>query len=250
MGRRAAIRVNDDLAAGQARIAVRSADLERPGRVDVIDGRIRKQFGRQKVCDDFLHVGLEFGFLLALVIARLVLGRYDHGGAGYRLAVLETQGHLALRIGLQERRRARVAIRSHALQDLVAVIQRRRHQVGRFIAGEAEHDALIARAFVLVAAGVNALGDMLRLAVQVVREVESLPVESVLLVTDVLHGLADALLDFIESARCPFAVFVHAPAADLARQHHAIRCRQRLAGDARFGILAEEQIDDGVGNLV
>jgi dihydroxyacetone kinase len=97
-----------------------------------------------------------------------VLGRDDDGGGRHRLAAFVAQGHLALGVGLEERRRAGMAVGGHALEDLVAVIERRRHQVGRFVGGIAEHDALVARAFVLVAARIDALRDVRRLAVQVV----------------------------------------------------------------------------------
>ena len=58
------------------------------------------------------------------------------------------------------------------MQDLVAVIERRRHQLGRLVAGEAEHDALVAGALVLVARGVDALGDVRGLPVQMIFEIE------------------------------------------------------------------------------
>ena len=55
----------------------------------------------------------------------------------------------------------------------MAVVERRRHQVRGLVAGEAEHDALVAGAFVLVLAGIDALRDVRRLGVQMVREVEA-----------------------------------------------------------------------------
>ena len=39
-------------------------------------------------------------------------------------------------------------------------------------------------------------------------------------------------------------------AADLAGQDDALGGRHRLAGDARLGVLGQEQVDDRVGNLV
>jgi hypothetical protein len=58
----------------------------------------------------------------------------------------------------------RAAARS--FEDLVRIVDRRRHQLRRLAAGIAEHDALVAGALVLVAGGVDALGDVGRLAVQ------------------------------------------------------------------------------------
>ena len=99
----AAVGVDDDFAAGQPGIAVRPADLEGSGWIDVIDGFVGKQFPWQYRGDDFPDVGLELRFLFALVIAGRVLGGDDYGGAGGRLAVFEAQGHLALGVGLEER---------------------------------------------------------------------------------------------------------------------------------------------------
>ena len=39
-------------------------------------------------------------------------------------------------------------------------------------------------------------------------------------------------------------------AADLAAEDDALGGHQRLAGDARLGVLGQEQVDDRVGNLV
>ena len=75
--------------------------------------------------------------------------------------------------------------------------------------------------------------------------------EAVLLVADALDRLADRVLDFLADAGRPIAVLVHdALAADLAGQDDAVGRGHRLAGDARLGVLRQEQVDDGVGNLV
>src|SRR6476661_4393761 len=100
---------------------------------------------------------MEFGPLLAAVVARLVLGRNDdRGGLGW-LAVFEAKRDLALGVGLQERRFAVVAVPGHLHQDFVTVVERRRHEVGGLVAGKAEHDALVARALVFIGPGVDAL---------------------------------------------------------------------------------------------
>src|SRR3546814_17819230 len=55
-------------------------------------------------------------------------------------------------------------------QDGVGIVDRRRHQGLCFAAGKAEHDALVARALVLVAGGIDAEGDVARLGVDVDRK--------------------------------------------------------------------------------
>jgi hypothetical protein len=61
MGRRAAIGVDDDLAAGQAAIAVRPADDEAAGRVDVphglgVDPALGQHAAHDRL-DDLAHIG-------------------------------------------------------------------------------------------------------------------------------------------------------------------------------------------------
>ena len=118
------------------------------------------------------------------------------------------------------------------------------------LAGVAEHDALVAGALVLVAAAVDALGDVGRLRMQQNLDVGLVPVEAVLLVADVLDGHA-------RDVRSPNPVVMVFGAARLAGDHHLVGGRQRLAGDAQLpGIdaglrpFAEEQIDHLVGNAV
>ena len=88
---RAAIGIDDDLAAGQPGVAVGSADLEAAGRVDVVYG-LAQQHRRDDVGDDPLHIGVELGLLLALVIAGRVLGRDHDRGRGDRQAAFDSAG--------------------------------------------------------------------------------------------------------------------------------------------------------------
>ena len=81
-------------------------------------------------------------------------------------------------------------------------------------------------------------------------EGEAFPMEARLLIADFAHGVAHRGLDLGERAVGPLAVLIHALAADFAGQHDEVGGGQRLARDARIGVLAEEQIDDGVADLV
>ena len=166
-----------------------------------------------------------------------------------RLAVLVAHRHLALGVRAEHGLLAGVPRLRDQAQDQVAVVERRRHQLGRVPAGVAEHDALVAGALVLVAAAVHALGDVGRLRVQQHLDVAGIPVEAVLLVADVLDGHA---------GRVGHPVLGDgAGAARLAGDHHLVGRRQRLAGyaqlpgiDARLGSLAEEQVNHLVRNTV
>ena len=86
-------------------------------------------------------------------------------------------------------------------QNFMRIMQRRRHQIGRLVGRIAEHDALVARAFVLVAGGVDALGDIGRLGVQQNFDVRRFPMETGLFVTDVLDRLARDFLDLLVGNR-------------------------------------------------
>ena len=70
---RAAIGIHDDLATGQAGIAVRAADFKAAGGIDEIFG-FAQQHWRDHFGHNPLHIGVELGFVVALVIARGVLG--------------------------------------------------------------------------------------------------------------------------------------------------------------------------------
>src|SRR5271155_1306434 len=133
-------------------------------------------------------------------------------------------------------------------QDLVSVIERRRHEFRRFAASVAEHDSLVARAFVLVARAVDPLRNVGRLGVQQNLDIGFAPIEPRLLVADILDRLANGRID---------SVVRDFWSADLAGDDHAVGRRQGLAGDAnligidaRLRPFTEEQIDDFVRNPI
>ena len=83
-----------------------------------------------------------------------------------RLAVFVAHRHLALGVGAERLFAPRMARFGEIAKDLVRVLDRRRHEFRGLAAGVAEHDALIARAFILVAGRVDALRDVGGLGVQ------------------------------------------------------------------------------------
>jgi hypothetical protein len=117
-----------------------------------------------------------------------------------------------------------VTVGGHALQDFVRIIERRGHQVGRLVGGITEHDALIARAFVLVTAFIHALRDVRGLWVEVVGEFQRVPVESVLFVTNLLYRRAYRSFDFRQRTVGPFAFGIDHPiSANFASQNNTLR---------------------------
>ena len=216
MAAHAAVGVDDDLPAGDAGVAHGAADDEAAGRVDVELGLLVEQPLRQRLGDDQLAdrlVQLLVGDLLG------VLGGDDHRVDADRLAVAYSTVTWLLPSG---RRKS-----SAALADLgelpghgVGVLDRHRHQLGRLVAGVAEHHALVAGAL----PGVDALGDVGRLLVDRHQHRAGVGVEAhgAVGVADLADGLAD-------QAR----VVEPGAGGDLAGQHHEAGLDQRLAGHPR-----------------
>ena len=238
MGRRTAIGVDDDLAAGEARIAVRPADHEDAGGVHIEFLFRREPALGQNFLDHAAHKFAQVG----LLHAGLVLGRDDDGRDADRLAVFIFQRDLALRIGLELGPFAGMAKLGHALQDTVRIDDWGGHEHVGFSAGIAEHDALVAGAFILVAARIDALRNVGRLGVEQHFAARILPVETVLLIADRLDGIARRFLDQVLGDRFR--------AADFAGENDRVRRRQRFAGNAGERFARKEKIDDGIGNPV
>ena len=98
MARHAAIGIDDDLASGQATVAVRAPDHKPAGRVNKVFGVCVTPRCRQNRFDDFFH----HRFLQILQgDAFLVLGREHHGIDSDRLAVFIPEGQLALGVRLE-----------------------------------------------------------------------------------------------------------------------------------------------------
>jgi len=131
----------------------------------------------------------------------------------------------------------------------VGVIDRRRHERRGFLARIAEHDALVAGTFVAIASGIDALGDVGGLRMQVHFDIGLLPMKARLLVTDVFDGKPREVRNVIlGDGRGP---------AGLARDHDTVGGRKRLAGNAyvpRIPTVArpeiEERVDHFIGNPV
>src|SRR3546814_443395 len=152
---------------------------------------------------------------------------YDDRGGAARLAVDVAQADLALGVLPQPGLRSGVTCLGEALQDGMGEMDRCRHQSLGFAAGIAEHDALVARALVLVAGRIDAHGDVGRLIVHQDGDLGLLPMEAVLLVTDLLDGLTGDLLQHAGADAVG--------AADLAGDHDLVRGAHRLASAQGFG---------------
>ena len=237
---RAAIGVDDDLASGQTAVTMRPTHHEAPGRVyQKAHIALHQLLGQNRLDDELDHRLAD----LLLAHVRVVLGGHHHGVDRDRLAIDVLDRKLALGVRAQPRQAAVLAHFGLALHDAVRVVDRQRHQAGRFVGGETKHQTLIAGALVerIVAGVVHALRDVRRLAVDGGEHGAALVVE-----TNVGVVVADAADDVLRD----FAVIGVGGGGDLARDHHQAGGHQGLARDARLGVFGEDGVEYAVGHLV
>src|SRR3989344_1864239 len=234
----AAVGVDNDLAAGQAGVTHRAADLERAGRVDEILGVLAEPFLGQHRFHDFLDHGLLEGVVLD---ARCMLGReHDRVDAG-RLVVHVFHGDLRLGVRAQPIEFAFTQI-GLALHQAMRQRDRHGHEHVGLAGGIAEHQALVAGALLEIEALalVHAGGDIGRLAADGGQHRAAVRAEAHLVgVTDVAHHVARHLVE------------IHVGLGrDLAREHHQVVLDQRLARHARGLVLRQDGVQHGVRDLV
>ena len=93
---------------------------------------------------------------------------------------------MALGIGAENTSLFATAGIGQNLQDAVRIMERSWHEFRRFTAGIAKHDALVTRAFVLVAGGIDTLGNIGRLGMEQNLDIRIFPMEAGLFIADIL----------------------------------------------------------------
>ena len=167
MAGHAAVRVDDDLAAGEPAVGVRTAELELAGRVHEDLEVVVGELGRQRRADDVLD---QRGLDVTLdVDARPVLGGDEHGVEPDRDAVFVLDRHLRLAVGAEEVDDLLLANLREPLGHPVREPDRHRHQRVGLVARVAEHHSLVAGADLVV--GVAAVGLLLHRLVDTHRDV-------------------------------------------------------------------------------
>jgi hypothetical protein len=149
--------IDDDLAASEAGVAHRAADLETPGRIDVELGVLADPFRRQYRLYDFVHDAFPD---FAVTCFRSVLGGQHDRVDRDRLVVLVDEGHLALGVRAQPGQGAVLANLRLAAHEQVSVGNRGRHEHVGLVGGVTEHHALVAGALFLRCAPIDTLGDI------------------------------------------------------------------------------------------
>ena len=247
----AAVGVDDDLATGQSRVAVRPADDELAGRVDVVRDVVAGVFLGQHRADrlfDDLRLGVLGDRVAAAVQDRfVVLGADDDrvDADGLTLGVVFDRD-LRLAVRSQVRQRAGLPQFRQLLHDAVGQVDRQRHQDVGFAARVTEHQSLVAGAlFALdVARLVDALGDVRGLFVDRVQDAATVvrKPDVAVDVTDPLDRVADDVLDVDVVA-----------GADLAGDDDLPGGDQRFDGDAGVpgvGVVGQNVVDDRVTDRV
>ena len=179
-----------------------------------------------------------------------MLGGNDDGIDALHAAVLAVlHRDLTLAVRAQPVELAGLANGRQLHGKLLGIGDGSRHQLGRFVAGEAEHHALIARAVVERAVAgllalerlVDAEGNVRALLVDVRDDGAGLAVKAVFcaVVADLAHGLAHDLRDVDVAV-----------GRDLAHDVHDAGRDRAFAGDAAVRVLRQNGVEDRVGDLV
>ena len=230
----AAIGIDDDLAASQSGVAHGAADDEASGRIDVVLGVLVQHFGGKRSLNHELeNVAAQF-----VVADRLgVLGGDDDRIDADRLVVLVVlHGDLGLAVGPEVGKGATLADFRKALAQLVRQENGSRHVVGIFVAGVAEHHALIAGA-----AGIDAHGDVARLLVDAGDDRAGVGVKAVERVVITDGG------DHAPHQRLEIDVSF---GGNFAGDDDQAGCREGFASHAAIGIFFQAGIQDRVRNLI
>ncbi len=255
MAGHAAVGVDDDLAAGQAGVAHRAADLEAAGRVDQqavalgvqLDALVEQglQLGLH---DELADVGSEQR--LQVDVGGVLRGDDDRVEADGLVAVV-LDGDLRLAVGAQVGDGAVLTDLGQALGQAVRQEDRQRHEGRRLVGGVAEHQALVAGALpvqlVVVALHpglvrrVDTLRDVRGLRADGHRHAAGGAVEALL--GGVVADLQDLAADQVRDVRVGLG-------RDLAGHMHQAGGDQRLDGDPGGRVLAQKRVENGVADLV
>ena len=163
--------------------------------------------------------------------------RGDYDGVHARGAAVNIfDGDLGFSVWAEEIDNVRLADFGEFVREAVRELDGHGHQLGGFVAGVAEHQALVASA-----AGVNAHGDVWRLFVDSADDAAGFCVKA-----KFRASVADIANDFAGEVG---EVDVGG-GGDFAGDYDQARGDQGFAGNAAHGIVFHDGVEDGVGNLV
>lgn len=175
-----------------------------------------------------------------------VLSRNDNGvdalGNDSAIVVAVLDGDLGLGVGSEPGERAVATGSRHGSVQLVGKEEGKGEELGGFVGGITEHDALVTGAELLESLlVVKTLSDIGGLLLNGDEQVAGLVVEALsrVIVADVLDGLANDLL-----------VVELGLGGDLTKDHDHAGLGGGLAGDLGEGVVGQAGIENGIRNLV
>ena len=258
----AAIGVDDNLAAGQASVAMRTANHKLAGGVHVqlvlivkpveealyVLGQTAYHAWQQDVGHvllDALH-HLSVGLFLADAVGLdklVVLSADDDGvdthGAMGGLVILYC--HLALGVGAQIRNLVALAQRCQLAQQGVGKVERERHVIRCLVARVAKHHALVASALSLLTVAVHTAVNVVALLMQ--RREHAARVAVKLVLTLGVTNLVDHLARNLHQVDVGLALH-------LAGNHHLASGHESLACHTAAGVKSQEMVEQRIANLV
>ena len=251
-----AIGVDDDLAAGETGISLRSAHHKFARGIHQIFGHFPVRFQGEIRCGWFHDMGPEvFGDPLAdsLLIADTgdlfsVLRGNQDGVDRHRLVVFINNTHLGLAVRQQVLESAVVAHFREASRQAVGQADGQGHQLRCLIARVAKHDSLITgtdeiqRVAGMVIGLVHTLGDVRGLLIECDQNGTAVGVKSTCpgsAVADVIDDIAD------QANEVDLGLGRH-----LAGDHAQAGIHHRFAGDAAGGILGQKGVEYGITDLI
>ncbi len=233
-----AIRVDDDLAPGQAAITDRATDHEFTSRIDMKLGALINPARRQDGKNDLLHHGLT---QLPLTNFRGVLSGENHCFNADRSIVLVAERDLTLRIRPQPGKLLGLADQRLALHQPVRIGNGCRHQNVSFVRRVAEHEALVAGALLAGVLAVYALGDVRRLLAENVDDRATGAVKP---------HFAAVIANFQQSPTDDGLEVHRGGRGDFAGQNSAAGFHQRLARDTGLFVLGEDGVQYRIRYLI
>src|SRR3972149_1881918 len=231
----AAVGVDDYLPAGKAAVAVGAAHDELAGRGDVIFCLGVQKLGGDALLDDpFYYAFPEF----CMCDIGGVLTRYDDSINRRRPAVYVSDGDLALAVRPYVREYAFLPYLGEPLGYLMGKRNGHGHELFGMVAGVAEHEALVARALLLLLRAVDAHGDIRGLPVERDHDGAGLVVEphGGVGIADVLYGLPYNVLVVYAGLGRYLAGYYGYTGGD-----------EGLAGDPAIRVFLQERVEYGVG---
>ena len=139
----AAVGIHDDLAPGQAAVALGAADDETAGRVDEEARLVVEQVRGDHLLDQ--HLDDDAVDFLVLHVRRVLRADDDRVDPLRGMSVV-FDGHLGLRVGAQPGQFLALAQAGQFLAETVRKLDGQRHQFRRLVRGKPEHESLVARA--------------------------------------------------------------------------------------------------------